>query len=159
MKLIANFIDRSEDKLHQQVKVQPPVKSFSNKVLLSSLLLFGVLLCTTDAVFAGACKDVKITVTNNTTDTIKATKFLYVDVDKKKQHLEPLFGLNGRDVLNPGNSTVVTRDLAFVGGEKIFFKVIYAHKIGRAKFESDITQTTPQFTCANGSSHTVSLTR
>jgi hypothetical protein len=151
MKLISNLISR--------VKVQPPVGLSSNKkALLSSLLLFGIFLGTTDGAFArDVCKDVKITLKNTSSDTIKITKFEYKDIDKNKFRTENLLGLDGRELLNPDKSFVTTRNLQFVGNDATLFRVTYEHRIGGTNFESPITKLTPQFTCKDGSSHTVEL--
>ncbi|WP_373540028.1 hypothetical protein [Chamaesiphon sp.] len=55
MKPIANFVDRPKDRLRQRVNVQQQSRLLSRKnVLLSSLLLIGIFLGTTDAAFAGS---------------------------------------------------------------------------------------------------------
>ncbi|WP_310429477.1 hypothetical protein [Chamaesiphon sp. VAR_48_metabat_135_sub] len=151
MKLISNLISR--------VKFQPPVRLSSNKkALLSSLLLFGIFLSTTDRAFArDVCKDVKITLVNKASDTIKITKFEYKDIDKNKFRTELILGINGREFLNPRKSFTDTRNLEFVGNDETLFRVTYEKKIGGTKFEPPITKTTPKFTCRNGSSHTVEL--
>jgi hypothetical protein len=80
-------IDYPQYRLRQQVKVQPPTKLLSHKnILISSLLMFGICLGTTNPAFAlgCTCKDVKITLKNASDDTIKVTKFEYKDVDKNK---------------------------------------------------------------------------
>jgi hypothetical protein len=163
MKLISSLTDRSGHGLRERIKVQPPAILFGiATVSISSLLLCGIGIGKPDPALAlgDKCKDIKITIKNDTTDTLKVKKFLYQDVrNNQKEHLEALLGANGRDILNPGNSVTDTRDLAFVGGDLIRFKVIYQHKIGRAKFEDEIIHTTGSFTCKNNSSHTVSLTK
>jgi hypothetical protein len=157
MKLISDFMSLA--------KIQQSVRFMSNKSVLitssssSLLLMFCLCLATTDAVFAeGRCKDVKITITNNTQDTIKVTKFIYVDTRKNKEHLEALLGANGRDFLDPGKSTVTTRNLAFVRDEPMIFKVTYQHQIGGTNFESPITKVTNTFICNSNDNFTVSLT-
>jgi hypothetical protein len=163
MKLISRLTDRAGHGLRQRIKVQSPAILFGiTSISIASLFLAGIGIGKPDPAFAlgDKCKDVKITIKNGTTDTLKVKKFLYQDVRKNnKEHLEALLGGNGRDILNPGNSVTDTRDLAFVGNDLIRFKVIYEHKIGRAKFEDEIIQTTGTFTCKNNSSHTVSLTK
>jgi hypothetical protein len=154
MKRISQLVER--------IKVQPSAILFGiASVSIASLLLGGIGISKPDPAFAlnDKCKNVKITIKNDTTDTLKVKKFLYVDVAKKKDHLEALLGPNGRDILNPGNSTTDTRNLAFVDREDIQFKVYYQHKIGRAKFEDEIIHTTKTFVCRDNSSHTVSLTK
>jgi hypothetical protein len=148
--------------LVEGIKVQPSVLLFGIASISIALLLSGGIGSgKPDPAFAlgDKCKNVKITIKNDTTDTLKVKKFLYVDIAKKKDHLEALLGPNGRDILNPGNSVTDTRNLAFVDSEKIQFKVIYQHKIGRGKFEDNITHTTNAFICKDNSSHTVSLTK
>jgi hypothetical protein len=162
MKLISRLTDRAGHGLRQRIKVQSPVILFGiTSISIASLLLCGIGIGKPDPALAvgDKCKNVKITIKNDTTDTLKVKKFLYIDVKKNRDHLEALLGPNGRDILNPGNSVTDTRDLAFVDNETIRFRVIYQHKVGRAKFENDIIHTTGSFVCKDNSSHTVSLTK
>jgi hypothetical protein len=154
MKRISTLVER--------IKVQPSAILFGiASISIASLLLGGIGIGKPDPAFAlgDKCKNVKITIKNDTTDTLKVKKFLYVDVAKNRDHLEALLGPNGRDILNPGNSVTDTRNLAFVDGERTQFKVIYQHKIGRAKFEDDVIMFGKPFICKDNSSHTVSLTK
>jgi hypothetical protein len=147
--------------LVEGIKVRPSAILFGiASVSIASLLLGGIGSGKPDSAFAlgDKCKNVKITIKNNTTDTLKVKKFLYEDVAKKKYHVEALLGPNGRDILNPGNSVTDTRNLAFVDGEDTRFRVIYQHKIGRAKFEREIVHVSGTFICKDNSSHTVTLT-
>jgi hypothetical protein len=160
MKLISNLINRPQDRLHQLVKVQPPAKLLSHKnVLISSLLMFGICLGTTNPAFAlgDKCKNVKITVKNSTGDAVKITKFEYEEKDKNKFRTELLLGVDGREFLNPNKLFTKVRDLAFVGGDLTSFRVTFQRKIGGTLFEKSNTFTTPDFTCKNDSAHIVDL--
>jgi hypothetical protein len=153
MKFASTFIDT--------FKLQATSKFLSNaSTVVSSLLVFGVYLANTDTAFArDVCKDVKITITNTTPDTIKVTKFEYFDADKNKFRTENLLGTNGREILDSNKSFTTTRNLGQVGNDATAFKVTYQHGIGGTKFESPISILTSKFTCTDGIDKTVSLNK
>jgi hypothetical protein len=160
MKFISNSIDRPQNRLHQQVTVQPPTKLLSHKnVLISWLLMVGICLGTTNPAFAlgDKCKNVKITVKNSTGDAVKITKFEYEEKDKNKFRTELLLGVDGREFLNPNKFFTKVRDLAFVGGDLTSFRVTFQKKIGGTLFEKPTTFNTPDFVCKNDSTHLVEL--
>jgi hypothetical protein len=159
MKLISTFFNCSKDRLSQGVKVQPPVNFFNSKsALIASLLLCGVCLATTDPVFANdKCNDVRITLVNKSSNTIKITKFEYQDFDKDKLRTEFLLGVDGREFLDPTSSFRTTRNLAFIGNDRTFFKIQYQKKIGGTKFDSTLVKTTKEFVCRDGSTQIVDL--
>jgi hypothetical protein len=144
MKIISNLFNRD--------RVQQPVKLLSNKTaLLSSLLLFSIFLCTTNATFArDVCKDVKITIKNGTKDTVNVTKFEYFDVDKNKFRTENFFGGVDGLTVSPNKSSATTRNLQHVGNDLTSFKVTYRRQINGENVGASIVNTTLQFKCVDG---------
>ena len=129
--------------------------------VIPSLLLLGLGISLPQSAMAlgDTCKNVKITIKNDTPDEIKVTKFEYFDFDKNKFRTENLLGIDGQQKLEPNKSFTVTRDLGQIKNDKTNFKVTYQHKIGGTKFEPAVSETTASFTCRDGITKTVSLTK
>jgi hypothetical protein len=151
MKSASTFIDT--------FKLQVTSEFLRNaSTVVSSLLVFGVYLANADTAFArDVCKNVKITITNTTPDTIKVKKFEYFDADKNKFRTENLLGVDGREILDSNKSFTTTRNLGQVGNDTTAFKVTYQHRIGGIKFESPVSVMTGNFKCTDGIDKTVSL--
>ncbi len=106
------------------------------------------------------CKNVVITLSNKTDDDIRVKKFEYRDFDKGDWKTEVIFGLDGHQDLEEGKSyTFNSQNLESVLKDTTEFRFTYAHRIGGNKWEPDVTQTTGTFTCTEGMTKTVSLTR
>lgn len=87
MKLISRLTDRAGHGLRQRVKVQSPAILFGiTSISIASLLLGGIGIGKPEPALAvgDKCKNVKITIKNDTTDTLKVKKFLYIDVKKNR---------------------------------------------------------------------------
>lgn len=105
------------------------------------------------------CKNVVITITNQTPDEVKVKTFEYRDFDKENWKTENMFGIDGFQKLMAGQHYSWTRDLESVRDDKTEFRVTYVHHIGGSKWGSDLTETTDQFTCGEGLRKTVTLTK
>lgn len=109
---------------------------------------------------ADNCKNVVVTISNQTSDEIKVKKFEYRDFDKGVWKAETgIFGVDGFDKLEPGKSNSWTRDLESVLNDTTEFRVTYSHHIGGSKWGSDILAATGNFTCSEGLKRTVTLTK
>jgi hypothetical protein len=109
------------------------------------------------AIAADTCENVAIGIKNGTRDEIKVTKFEYFDFDKNKYRTENLFGLDGKQSIERGQTFNVTRNLGQVGNDRTKFRVTYSHKIGGNKFEPPVTEVSPAFKCSNNDKKTVFL--
>jgi hypothetical protein len=109
--------------------------------------------------FGDTCKDVKITMSNNTSDEIKLTTLEYHDKDVDKWRTEHPFGVDGFQKLEHDKAMTTTRDLEHVSNDKTKLRVTYKHHMGGTKWGNDITVTTDEFTCKDNSAHTVALSK
>ena len=125
--------------------------------LAALLSLFFVASLAAPALAADKCKNVKLTVKNATSDTLKVKKFEYYDFDKKKWRTEALFGVDGHQKINAGKSWQKTRSLEHVDDDKIKIRVTYQHQIGGTKWESNKSVTTGSFVCKDNMSRTIRL--
>jgi hypothetical protein len=105
------------------------------------------------------CKNVKISMSNQTGVEIKLTKLEYHDLDKNKWDTENVFGVDGIQKLENNVAMTTTRDLQNVGDDPTELRVTYQHHMGGTKYGDKITTTGSQFTCKDSSSHTVTLTK
>ncbi len=105
------------------------------------------------------CKDVFITISNQTPDEVKVKKFEYGDFDKENWKTENMFGIDGFQKLMARQHYSWTRDLEAVKDDKTELRVTYVHHIGGSKWGSDLTETTGEFTCKEGLNKTVTLTK
>jgi hypothetical protein len=122
-------------------------------VLASALTQGGKLLASDN------CKNVVITISNQTADEVKVKKFEYRDFDKADWKTENMFGVDGFQKLMTGRHYSWTRDLESVLNDKTKFRVTYVHHIGGSKWGSDLTETTNEFTCKGDLEETVTLTK
>lgn len=176
MKLISNLVNCPQDRLYQRVKVRCLVRFLRNKsMLMTSLLIYGICFGTVDAAFASRCKDVKIVLSNNSSNSIKVIKFEYFDFDKGKFRTELLQSLRAlvtgsilssinvdeaKILIDPGKSVSEKENLADIGDQKTFFKVTYQKRnagFDNSSFSSSITRQTTPFICKDNSTHTVNL--
>jgi len=109
---------------------------------------------------ADNCKNVVVTISNQTGDEIKVKKLEYRDFDKATWKTETgIFGVDGFDKLESGKSNAWTRDLESVLNDTTEFRVTYSHHIGGSKWGSDILAVTGSFTCSEGLKKTITLTK
>jgi hypothetical protein len=138
-------------------RIQPHALIRQSVLGMATLVITGFTIGTAQA--NDTCKNVKITMSNNTSDEIKLTKLEYKDFDKGKWNTENAFGVDGIQKLEHGVSMNTTRDLQNVGNDKTELRVTYQHHMGGTKWGDKITVTGDQFTCKNEGTHTVSLTK
>lgn len=122
-------------------------------VLASALTQGGKLLASDN------CKNVVITISNQTPDEVKVKKFEYRDFDKENWKTENMFGIDGFQKLMTGQHYSWTRDLGSVLNDDTKFRVTYVHHTGGSKWGSDLAETTDEFTCSEDLKKTVTLTK
>ena len=123
--------------------------------LLPSLLIVGLSAWMPPAAIAGSetCKNVNITLQNDTKDDIKVTKLEYYDFDNDQYRTETgIFGPSGNLGIFEGNNFPINkRDLEKVNNESTKIRVTYRQRSGNGnKYGSSKTETTPTFTCTSG---------
>jgi hypothetical protein len=123
------------------------------------LILLAAGLTPSSNVFAESCKDVHITINNQTEDELKVKKFEFHSVDKGWKTEVGMFGVDGFQKLMPGHNQMWTRGLGDVGDKNTRFRVTYAHHHGGSKWDDNLTQTTENFTCSDDLKETVTLTK
>jgi hypothetical protein len=131
----------------------------NRKYIFLPLVLLAASLTPTSSLFADTCKDVDITIGNQTDDEVKVKKFEFHSVDKGWKTEVGMFGVDGFQKLMPGHNQKWDRGLGDVGDKSTRFRVTYAHHHGGSKWDDDLTETTDNFTCSDGTKKTVTLTK
>jgi hypothetical protein len=154
---ISNYLVQAIDALQKEKEM---FKSHQKYIFLPLTILATGLSLGGKLLAQDNCKNVMITISNQTGDEIKVKKFEYRDFDKGDWKVETgIFGVDGFDKLEPGKSNSWTRDLEKVSKDTTEFRVTYSHHVGGSKWGSDILATTPNFTCTEGLKKTVTLTK
>lgn len=126
-------------------------------------LLFAVLstlLFSADASAIGqVCSDFEIIFENNSSDEVKVTKFEYYDYTNNKWKTENLFGLDGHQKINPGQSWAKERDLEKVEDRSTKFRATFKRRIGGNKWHDEETSDTVIFTCTDGGRKKVTISQ
>ena len=130
----------------------------SNKNL---LILFVSLILTAFSTSVSAigkvCSNFEIIFENASSDEIKVTKFQYYDFKNNKWKTEKLFGLDGHQKINPGQSWPKERDLEKVEDRDTKFRATFKRRIGGNKWKDSETIDTDFFVCRDNGRETVTI--
>jgi len=105
--------------------------------------------------FGDTCSNVKIKLTNDTDVEIKVTQFEYYDYSADKWRLEVMFGVDGFQKIEAGQTWSKTQDLEHVENDKTKFKVTYKTHVGGTDWGSATSVDTDSFECKDEMSKTV----
>jgi hypothetical protein len=102
------------------------------------------------------CEDFLIVIRNETGVEVRVTKFEYRDENRSK--VENIFGVDGSDRIDAGDSRNYERNLGGIGGENTEFTVTYQHRLGNNNWSANHVETTDTFECEDGERKTINLT-